>query len=66
MSEAPPLNAAESKQILDKIVSTAYSNPAFMKFLQITVDTFARKATMQLTLHVKAGEAKGGDGRFSF
>jgi len=37
-----------------------------MRFIQIAVDTFDRKGTMKLTMDVKAGEAKGGSGNFSF
>jgi hypothetical protein len=57
---------ADSKQALDTFVSMAYTCPELMKFIRVAVDTFERRGTAKLTLHVKDGAPKGGDGTFSF
>lgn len=66
MIVSPTVEPEDARKAVDKFIATAYNSPALMKFIQIAVDTFDRKGTMQLALHVKAGEAKGGNGSFSF
>ena len=61
-----PKEPAEIKKTLDRFAAAAYNNINLMKFISIAVDTFDRGGTMQLTLHVKSGEVKGGCGNFSF
>ena len=61
-----PDTPASSKQVLDKINEMAYTCPELMKFLRVAADTFDRKGTAKLTLHVKDGVPRGGDGTFSF
>ena len=56
----------EEKKVLDKFGAATHNNHALRKFIAIAVDTFDRGGTMQLTLHVKSGEVKGGCGNFSF
>ncbi len=63
---SPTTNAREKQEAVDKFVAMAHNNEHLMKFIEIAVDAFARKGTIQLTLHVKCGEAKGGGGNFSF
>lgn len=62
----PTKEPSEEKKALDKFNNVAYNNQHLMQFIRIAVDTFERKGTMKLTLHVKDGAAKGGDGNFSF
>jgi hypothetical protein len=66
VSAPPPISAEEMRRGVDKFVAMAHNNAHLMKFIQIAVDTFERQGTMQLTLHIKSGAAKGGDGSFSF
>lgn len=66
MQTAIPSSDADQKKIVDSFVAMAYNRPELMRFLNIAVDTFERKGTMKLSLHIKSGEPKGGDGSFSF
>ena len=61
-----PKEPAEIKKTLDRFTAAAYNNINLMKFIQIAVDAVDRKGTMQLTMHIKSGEVKGGCGNFSF
>lgn len=66
MSVPPAISAEETRKAVDRFAGIAYTCPALVKFIQIAVDTFDRKGTMKLTMDIKAGETKGGNGNFSF
>lgn len=66
MSPAAPLLPEAAKRALDKFVSTAYTNPNLMKFIEVAVASFDSKKTIVIRLDVKDGEAKGGEGSFKF
>ena len=66
MVASPSVTTEAQKKALDSLALLAYNSPILMKFIQVAVDTFERHGTMKLTLHVKDGEPKGGDGTFSF
>lgn len=66
MNAPAPISEKEARIAVDKFVTMAHNNQHLMDFIRIAIDTSERKGTMKLTLHIKAGEAKGGDGNFSF